>query len=92
MFKTFVGNEKVSAVTIVKNIINNSNATNQNDFKNLEVPDEIKNHYYRENDVHKEILSQTLLIALAFFELCIFENQRAIEKISRSNNQKNSVI
>ncbi|XP_077290611.1 uncharacterized protein LOC143914309 [Arctopsyche grandis] len=86
LFKTIVGNEKVSAESTVSNIIDQSSEIDLDCVKTLNVLESLKHFYFKQKIVNREMLSQTLLIILTFYEICLFENQKAIQKLYCGDN------
>lgn len=80
LFKTFVGNERISCQPVVDNILNQ-----QSDVlsfcRPLLVSNDVKMNYQKQNIISKEILCQVLLLTMTFMELCIYTNVNAFSAL-----------
>lgn len=85
LFKTLVGNERVSAATTVSNILENV-IPEKLVYSPIQVTDELKYRYKDQTPITKEVLGQALLLTMAFMDICIYQNPNSLKFISSNNS------
>ncbi|XP_018325256.1 uncharacterized protein LOC112904004 [Agrilus planipennis] len=76
LFGILVGTEKVSSLSIISSVFDNSK--NSLPCTPVIVDKSFKKHYYDSSSVHKELLGHSLMIAMCFLDLCLYKNSESI--------------
>lgn len=80
LFKTFIGNERVSAENVIRGLLNQNEL--QSDRNQIDVPDNLRQFYFDSNKVDREFMGQSLLNGLAFFKLSVLKCPQSIALLS----------
>lgn len=79
-----MGNERVSSQSVIARMFDKFEESNKHDkvgeiihsLTPLHIGDHVKQYYFNQTDVQREVLCQTLLLCVTFMELCIHKNER----------------
>lgn len=77
LFRTLIGKEKVSSYSAIHSLL--SADTKILPCTAINIEDTIKQYYYSQSTVHKDLLGQALLIAATFMDLCYYKNENSIK-------------
>lgn len=91
LYKTFVGNERVSTENVIESILRYNYSKDQPTnltFSSIDVPMDLREHYDHSNKLDREYMGQALLVGLSFLKLCVLKcnwsinhlNKRAVTK------------
>lgn len=78
LFGTLVGQEKVSALNSITSILDKSSIF----CGTVNLDERIKQNYLSQSSINKELLGQSLMLAITFMELCIHKNENSIKAVA----------
>lgn len=84
-----VGNERVSSSSTVDNLLLHKDDTMP--CSRINSDDCIRDYYYSQSPINRNLLGQALLIAITFMDLCIYKNINSLQVLlgkKRSNSNK----
>ncbi|KAL3275312.1 hypothetical protein HHI36_020079 [Cryptolaemus montrouzieri] len=84
LFQTWVGTEKVTAITTVNALLRGENEL---PCTPVDVDEQIKIKFEGQSSIRKEILSQSLLLSIAFLDLCVYKNPVSLRAIAPSKKR-----
>ncbi|XP_017771178.1 PREDICTED: transcription elongation factor, mitochondrial isoform X2 [Nicrophorus vespilloides] len=79
MFRTFVGNERVSTTGIVKQLLDKDDSL---PCSTVEFQDNLKEYYFSQSASRKDLLGQSLMLVITFMNLCIYRNPNSLAAIA----------
>ncbi|XP_018567783.1 uncharacterized protein LOC108908277 [Anoplophora glabripennis] len=91
LFRTLVGNERVSALTKVTELVQNDGKLNHFSLPctPVNVKEQLKNAFLSQTPASKELLGQALMLVVSFMDLCVYKNPISLVAIaSGKNNNK----
>lgn len=83
LFGTLVGQERVSAVKIITELLNNSSSTDPTlPYSSVTLEEDLKLQFLAYAAVSKELLGQPLMLAVTFMDICVKKNPAAIKAVT----------
>lgn len=76
LYKTYIGNERVSTDSVVENILRYNYSQDQPDahtFSSINVPIKLREMFAQSDKVNREYMGQSLLVGLTFLKLCVLK-------------------
>lgn len=80
MFKTFVGNECVSNIDVIHQLL--SQVSCNLPCTPIKVDDDLRMIYLNETPTNQELLGQALMVTLTFTDICIRGNQLSLDAVA----------
>ncbi|XP_044754022.1 transcription elongation factor, mitochondrial [Coccinella septempunctata] len=86
LFKTWVGTEQVSTLTTIQQLFS------YNDFdlpcSAIDIDQNTINMFQNQPSFNKEIMGQSLLLAITFLDLCVYKNEKSLKAMSSQKRNK----
>lgn len=83
-----IGNEKVSAIKIVSQLLDNSTPNSDLSCTPISVDSSIKTTFREHATSNQELLGQALLVVVTFMDLFVYNNSRTWSALLPRNKQK----
>lgn len=87
LFGIFVGNERVSADTVVRSLMERQIGPNEESVKHVQskvvIPSGLKVLYEENDSAEREFLGQSMLLGLSFLRLCVFKCEDSLKIFRR---------
>lgn len=80
MFGTLVGQERVSSVNKITNLLNNTIDPSQ-PYSSVTLEEELKKQFLGYSAIKKELLAQPLMLAITFMDICVKKNLAACKSV-----------
>lgn len=77
-----MGQERVSAVKIVTELLNNSSTNPTLPYSKVSLEEVLKLQFLAHSAVSKELLGQPLMLAITFMDICVKKNPAAIKAVT----------
>lgn len=85
LFRTLVGTERVAALDIVTQLIENTSTA---PCTPVQVDSQIRGNYMSQSPADKELLGQALMLIISFMDLCIYKNSSSIAALTPNRKNK----
>ncbi|XP_022830448.1 uncharacterized protein LOC111359220 isoform X1 [Spodoptera litura] len=82
LYGTLVGNERVSTDQTVEILLQGFSEKSSKNY-HAYIPKHLQDMFRSQKDLQKDMLGHCLLLSLTFMDLCIYNNNEKIEKLSR---------
>lgn len=86
LFKTLVGNEKVSASRSISQLINGEEECSV-PCSPIKVDFDIKTRYHSQNAINKDLMGQALMLVISFMDLCVYKNSKSLNSLIPGKRQ-----
>lgn len=89
LYRTFVGNERVSAEAAIENILrynNNKDQPKNVQFSFIDVPLELRKFYDSSSKIDRDYMGHSMLIGLCFIKLCVLKCAQSMAMLNKRSN------
>ncbi|CAG9854471.1 unnamed protein product [Phyllotreta striolata] len=86
LFKTLVGQERVSAISIIQQLLDNNDNFSL-PCTPVAVEPKLKTLFNAQISTNKELLGQALMLIISFMDLCVYKNPLALNSVSNQNKK-----
>lgn len=84
LFRTFIGNERVStAITMEEIFKEQQEELKPYGYRYVAVPQELRDHYGSSSNIYRDFMGQSFLNGLAFMKLCVLKCPGTAEMLNR---------
>lgn len=87
LFGIFVGNERVSADSVVRSLMERQIGPNEESVRHeqskIDIPSGLKVVYEENDSAEREFLGQSMLLGLSFLRLCVFKCEDSLQVFRR---------
>lgn len=85
LYKTYIGNERVSTGLTIEEIFKEDPENSKPAFRHITIPYEMRSRYRQSSNVHRDFMGQSLLNGLTFLKICVLKCPGTAEML---NNRK----
>lgn len=86
LFKTWIGTENVSTIANVENLFNHDKFDLP--CSKINIDQSMINKFERQPSANKELMGQSLLLAITFLDVCVYKNQRSLRALIPQNRKQ----
>lgn len=94
LYKTFIGNERVSTEQVVEKLLRYNFSSDQPQdlaFDSIDVPQHLREYFHTSSKLDREYMGQSLLVGLTFVKLCILKCAQTTASLNQQSNRVPSV-
>lgn len=84
LFKTLLGNEKISSNSVISDLLNSSISKNALPCTAITTDLHLKEWYFHQSAANQDLLGQSLLLVMAFMNLCVYKNPKSLKALTLS--------
>lgn len=95
LYKTFIGNERVSTEQVIEKLLCYDYSSVQTEdlptFESIDIPPHLREYFNTGERLDREYLGQSLLVGLTFVKLCVLKCSKSLSMLNTQNNRVPSV-
>lgn len=90
LYKTFVGNERVSTERVIEKLLRlnySVDVEKKPSFDTLDVPQHLREYYRSSSKLDREFMGQSMLIGLTFMKLCVTKCPQSVAMLNKRSRE-----